>query len=101
MGRTDWNKWNGGAVRIAVGPDGNAWVVDNAGFIYCFDGFMFQKLPGSAHDIGVGADGSAWVIGTRRNRVASAFGGGAGQTGINGTAVRCGSRSARTATRGW
>ena len=40
-------------MRIAVGPDGNAWVVNNAGSIFRFDGFMFQKLPGSAHDIGV------------------------------------------------
>jgi peptidoglycan hydrolase-like protein with peptidoglycan-binding domain len=60
---------DGGAVRIAVGPDGIPWLVDSVGQIWRrtttnpFVGGAWQLLPGRASDIGVGGDGTAWVIG--------------------------------------
>jgi hypothetical protein len=54
----------GSAVRIAVDPTGNPWVVNRSGRIYRFVGGHFQHVPGLATDIGVGADGSVFVIGT-------------------------------------
>ena len=61
-----WDSVNGGAVRIAVAPNGEPWVVNNAGNIFrSTDGKGgWQQLPGVATDIGVGSDGSAWIIGT-------------------------------------
>lgn len=59
-GRT-WTRVPGGAVRIAVDRDGNAWVVNSGGGIYRYDGRRFVRLPGAAKDIGAGADGSVWV----------------------------------------
>ena len=36
----------GWASGIAVGPDGNAWVVNSAGFIYRYTGSYFVNVPG-------------------------------------------------------
>ena len=63
-GGSNWSQVEGGGVRIAVGPDGNSWVVNSEGSIWRYDGRQFNKLPGGATDIGVGADGSVWVVGT-------------------------------------
>ena len=70
-GRT-WEKIPGGAARIAVGPKGNAWVVNSAGEIFRHDGSSWIHIPGGARDIGVGADGTVWVIGM--NKVGDSFG---------------------------
>jgi len=59
-----WEKISGSAVRIAVGPDGNAWVVNKQKKIFQYTGGRWKMLPGSAMDIGVGANGQMWVIGT-------------------------------------
>lgn len=61
---SSWSKVAGGAVRIAVDPQGKAWVVNNANQIYRYTGSGFAKVPGAARDIGIGGDGSVWVIGT-------------------------------------
>jgi hypothetical protein len=53
----------GGALRIAVDPVGNAWVVNNTNQIYKWNGSYFQLMPGLALDIGIGSNGSIWVIG--------------------------------------
>jgi len=60
----NWPAVDGGAVRIAVAPDGHPWVVNDAGQIYERVGDIWKIRPGSAKDIAVGADGSVWVIGT-------------------------------------
>jgi hypothetical protein len=55
----------GGALRIAVGPDGLPWVVNNKGEIYKMgNDAKWQKLPGSALDIAVGTTGAAYMIST-------------------------------------
>lgn len=58
-----WVNVPGGAERIAVDPQGNAWVVNNTQNIFRFDGAKWITLNGSARDIGVGANGTAWIIG--------------------------------------
>ena len=59
-----WQYISGGAVRIAVGPDGNPWVVNDAGHIFRYNRWSGQwtVLPGLAHDITVAANGQAWII---------------------------------------
>ncbi|MCF0064775.1 M57 family metalloprotease [Dyadobacter sp. LJ419] len=54
----------GGGVRIAVGPDGTPWVVNNLGQIFKRVNSQWQMQPGNAHDIAVGADGSVYIVST-------------------------------------
>ena len=58
-----WQEVPGGAVRIAVAPNGNPWVVNAAGLIYRYNGSAWEQIGGQARDIGIGADGTVWVIG--------------------------------------
>ena len=68
----NWTKIKGSAVRIAVDPKGNAWVVNKQRNIYRFDGRGWIKMPGAAVDIGIGAGGHVAVVGT--NKVGGGFG---------------------------
>jgi predicted Zn-dependent protease len=54
----------GGGVRIAVGPDGIPWVVNNLGQIFKRVNSQWQMLPGNALDIAVGADNSVYIVST-------------------------------------
>jgi hypothetical protein len=58
-----WVNVPGGAERIAVDPQGNAWVVNNSQTIFRFDGTKWVTVSGAARDIGVGANGTVWIIG--------------------------------------
>jgi hypothetical protein len=72
-----WTQVPGKAFRIAVGPDGNPWVVTLERTIYRWvkqdppdpsqdptgGSAEFQLVPGRANDVGIGSDGSIWVIG--------------------------------------
>ncbi len=58
-----WVNVPGGAERIAVDPQGNAWVVNNSQNIFRHDGTKWVMLNGNARDVGVGANGTIWVIG--------------------------------------
>jgi hypothetical protein len=63
---TGWQRVDGAGVRIAVDPDGSAWVLNSQGEIYqySFAGApSWRQIPGSATEIAVGPDGSLWVIG--------------------------------------
>ncbi len=56
------------ASRVAVGPDGLAWLVMIDGRIIrrvgsTFPGTGWVTLPGAATDIAIGADGHVWTIG--------------------------------------
>jgi hypothetical protein len=55
----------GGASRLDVDPQGNAWVVMQDNSIKAWHPGGWYDIPGAALDIGVGADGSGsvWVIG--------------------------------------
>jgi hypothetical protein len=85
-----WTPVPGGALRMAVDPSGNPWVVNSAGQIYHWVGNGWVLYPGAAIDIGVGANGSVWVIGT--NPVAGGYGiyywNGGGWTPVPGGALR-------------
>ena len=67
-----WQRNDGGGVRVAVGPDGQPWVVQANGNVLRRSGPYWNPLPGNASDIAVGSDGTAWIIG------AEAAGGNAG-----------------------
>jgi len=62
----NWTLEPGGAVDIAVAPDGSAWVVNSIHQVSHWNGVAFgNPLPGTAAtDISVGANGAIWVIGT-------------------------------------
>ena len=98
-GYTIWRRVNnawvnvpGGAERIAVDPQGNAWVVNSTQAIFRFDGSKWLTVNGTARDVGVGANGTVWVIGN--NAEAGGYGiyrstdKGANWTKIPGSAVR-------------
>jgi hypothetical protein len=64
-------RWNGSGFdhipgvgsRIAVAPDGSAWLINAAGEIYHSRGDQFERMPGYATDVAVGREGSVWIIG--------------------------------------
>jgi hypothetical protein len=84
-----WAGLPGGAVKIAVAPDGTPVVVNSAHQIFLWTGRGWLQGPGTLTDIAVGADGSLWGIGT--NPVPGGFGiflfTGDGWTGVPGGAV--------------
>jgi hypothetical protein len=73
-----WNIWtdtwqvvNGAAVRVAVDPDGNPWVINASGTIYrgtvqSDSVVRWTALPGAAREISIASTKplSAWVVGT-------------------------------------
>jgi hypothetical protein len=59
-----WAAIPGGAVRIAVDPNGYPWVVNNVGAILRWDGTTWQQLPGAARDLAISPDGTTWMIDT-------------------------------------
>jgi hypothetical protein len=66
-----WQFANGGGVRIAVGPYGLPWIVNDGGAIWHLTLGGWINVPGGARDIGVGADGTVWIIGL--NAIAGGF----------------------------
>ncbi len=66
---TTWTPVNGGGVKIAVGPDGNPWVINSFGNIFHYVNGAFQQIPGAAREIDAGADGSVWVIGANNSTI--------------------------------
>jgi len=58
-----WEEVPGGAVRIDVDPNGNPWIVNDAGLIFRWNGQTWEGIGGQARDVGIGANGTVWVIG--------------------------------------
>jgi hypothetical protein len=85
-----WAPFSGGAVKIAVDPTGNPWVVNSAHQIFHWNGRRWVAHPGFANSISVGANGSIWIVGT--NPVGGGFGiyrwNGAGWAAATGGAVK-------------
>ena len=67
-----WERVPGGAVRIAVDPKGNPWILNRAGSIAKWKNDKWQRMPGRARDIAVGAEGSVYAIGW--NKYKGAYG---------------------------
>ncbi|MCR8558546.1 hypothetical protein KXD93_12895 [Mucilaginibacter sp. BJC16-A38] len=61
---SSWTTFSGAAVRLAVDPQGNPWVINKSHLIFKFNGSAFQQLPGTGTDIGIGADGSVFITDT-------------------------------------
>jgi len=59
---SSWQNIDGGGVRIAVDPNGNPWVVNNANQLFRREKNRWIELPGRAKDIGIGANGDVWKI---------------------------------------
>jgi hypothetical protein len=73
------NAWTGGSIlgapggqatsvgRIAAGPDGSPWAVDNNNHIwhYILSTGSWQAFTGLARDIAITPDGIPWVVGTQ------------------------------------
>jgi hypothetical protein len=59
-----WAAYPGGAVTIAVAPDGTPFLVNNAHQTWEWIGGSWLQGPGTLNDIAAGADGSLWGIGT-------------------------------------
>ncbi|HMP94761.1 MAG TPA: hypothetical protein PKD90_17905 [Phnomibacter sp.] len=59
---TAWQAITGAGVRIDVGPDGIAWVINAAGQVWQYDGrnFILRSGP-AARDITVSQDGAVWI----------------------------------------
>jgi hypothetical protein len=58
-----WESMPGGAVRIAVDPNGDAWIVNKQSQIYRWRLGAWQQLPGLGTDVAIGANGAVWLIG--------------------------------------
>jgi Tectonin domain len=64
-----WKPVSSGGVRIAAGPDGTPWLVNDEGKIYRgrMDGSgtwgWGDPLPGCGKDIAIGGDGMVWLVG--------------------------------------
>jgi hypothetical protein len=76
VGDKDIYRWDGstfqqiagqGGVRIAVDPNGKAWMVNTAGAISRWGESSWQEMPGKAIDVGIGANGDVWVLGLNGN----------------------------------
>jgi hypothetical protein len=59
-----WSGVQGGAVKVAVDPQGNGWVLNDKNQIYRWDGGKFVVVEGAAKEIAIGANGTIWVLGT-------------------------------------
>lgn len=86
-----WETMPGAAVRIAVNPAGEAWVINSANQIFRWSNSSgaWAQMPGYATDIGIGGNGDVWVIGAGVVGNNSIYKwNGSGWTQIDGSAVR-------------
>ena len=58
----------GRGVRIAVGKNGEAWVVQSNNRIFQWYNGRWRVVSGRATDIAVGANGDVWAVGSRKAR---------------------------------
>jgi Tectonin domain len=65
---SNWDDMGGGGIRLAVDPNGNAWLINSKLEIFRHQNASWTKMPGLAVDVGVGADGTVCVIGTDQSR---------------------------------
>jgi hypothetical protein len=63
--QTGWIQVEGEGEKIAVEPNGRAWVVNRKREIWRWrSGNTWDRMPGLATDIAIGANGAIWVLGT-------------------------------------
>jgi hypothetical protein len=69
---SSWVLVDGGAVKVAVEPNGTPWVVNSSGSIFRRagvtagnpSGTSWTTMPGGATDIAIGTEGTVYVLGT-------------------------------------
>ena|GEM_PF-6246470 len=59
---TDWIRVEGAAVKIAVDPAGEPWILNSAGQIFRRSGEGWELLPGLAKEIAIGPEGSVLCL---------------------------------------
>ena len=65
---SNWERVVGRALKIAVGIDGHAWIVNNKNVVFQFNGHGWDKRFEGVTDISVGNDGAVMVVGTETGR---------------------------------
>jgi hypothetical protein len=58
-----WEGVQGKGTRIAVDPQGGAWVLDGDGSVKHWENGNWSEKPGEGTDIAVGANGDVWMVG--------------------------------------
>ena len=59
----DWEAVDGAAIRVAVSPAGEPWIVNDRGYIFRRLGGRWHRVQHGAIDIAFGADGNCWIAG--------------------------------------
>jgi len=64
---SSWQKVDGAAVRIAVGPDGTAWIANSSGTLFYRQNNTWSQVTatGGVKDVSVGPDGTPIVVNGR------------------------------------
>jgi hypothetical protein len=62
-----WMQADGEGTRIAVDPQGNAWVLESDGDVKHWENGRWSDKPGRGTDIAVGANGDVWMVGWYRD----------------------------------
>lgn len=81
MGGFPLYKWNGstwtekprGAVKVAVAPDGNPWIITDKGQIWGIIDGEWKNAPGCASEIAIGANGSTYVLGCVKTKSGGSY----------------------------
>ena len=63
---SDWAPVVGAAVKIAVGPDGDPWIVNSAGQVFRRSGEGWELMPGLAREIAITVTGDVCCLGTAK-----------------------------------
>ncbi len=59
----DWETVVGAAIRVAVSPAGEPWIVNDRGYIFRRLGGRWHRVQHGVIDIAFGADGNCWIAG--------------------------------------
>ncbi|MBI4404647.1 MAG: hypothetical protein HY537_10820 [Deltaproteobacteria bacterium] len=59
-----WKHIPGGAIRIAVAPDGAPWVVNDGGTLFRWNGTAWDVWHSGARDVAISSDGRVWIVST-------------------------------------
>lgn len=57
-----WDHLTGSAIRIAVGPTGETWIIDRQNRLFSYRDGNWDERPGEAREVAIGPDGSVWSI---------------------------------------
>ncbi|CCQ74378.1 tectonin domain-containing protein [Magnetospira sp. QH-2] len=63
-GQFKWQHIPGGAIRLDVDKNGNAWVINDQHKVYQYHGNRWHQKAGTASDITISDAGDIWVTGT-------------------------------------